>query len=84
MILATNLIQSSLRNGCGVQCIASLYHLWRTDFGAGWSIQIKQSAPGWGLEFLPNFVAKHQFPNREVWENRSSMRKEAAFEVPCH
>ena len=24
----------------------------------------------WGLEFVPEFLAKHQFPAGEVWRNR--------------
>jgi L-fuconate dehydratase len=39
------------------------------------------TAPGWGLEFLPGFIERHQFPNGEVWKDRAADRKGAAFEL---
>lgn len=42
---------------------------------------VTPSAPGWGLEFLPEFLEKHSFPDGEVWKTRSPDRKGAAFEV---
>lgn len=42
---------------------------------------VTPSAPGWGLEFLPDFIEKHRFPDGEVWKNRPADRKGAAFEV---
>ena len=38
------------------------------------------TAAGWGLEFLPDFISKHTFPNGEVWASRAAERKGAAFE----
>ena len=38
------------------------------------------TAAGWGLEFLPDFISKHTFPNGEVWESRPAENKGAAFE----
>ena len=38
------------------------------------------TAAGWGLEFLPDFISKHTFPNGEVWDSRAAERKGAAFE----
>ena len=32
-------------------------------------------SPGWGLEFLPEFVAQHRYPGGDVWKNRSSLKK---------
>ena len=42
---------------------------------------VTPSAPGWGLEILPEFLEKHSFPDGEVWKTRSPDRKGAAFEV---
>ena len=39
------------------------------------------TAAGWGLEFLPEFIDRHRFPDGEAWKNRSPMKKGAAFEV---
>ena len=38
------------------------------------------TAAGWGLEFLPDFISKHTFPNGEVWASRPAESKGAAFE----
>ncbi|MDG2221420.1 MAG: enolase C-terminal domain-like protein [Rubripirellula sp.] len=40
------------------------------------------TAHGWGLEFLPEFMQRHRFPDGEVWKNRDPARKGSAFEVP--
>lgn len=37
--------------------------------------------PGWGLEFKPDFIHQHRFPDGDVWLNRDASRKGAAFEV---
>jgi len=42
---------------------------------------VTPTAPGWGLEFLPEFIAKHSFPDGEVWKPRDANRKGAAFEL---
>ena len=38
------------------------------------------TAPGWGLEFLPEFLSEHTFPGGEVWASRPAENKGAAFE----
>ena len=42
---------------------------------------VTPTAPGWGLEFLPEFLEKHTFPGGEVWDKRDPLKKGAAFEV---
>lgn len=42
---------------------------------------VTPTAPGWGLEFLPDFIERHRFPNGEVWKTRAPEKKGAAFEV---
>ncbi len=42
---------------------------------------VTPSAPGWGLEFLPDFLERHRFPDGEVWMTRPSTRKGATFET---
>ena len=42
---------------------------------------VTPSAPGWGLEFKPDFLHRHRFPDGDVWRNRDASRKGAAFEV---
>jgi L-fuconate dehydratase len=50
-------------------------------------VQVKEgsyvtpTAPGWGLEFLPEFLEKHTFPGGEVWDKRDTLKKGAAYEV---
>lgn len=43
---------------------------------------VTPTALGWGLEFLPEFIDQHRFPNGDVWANRDPEKKGAAFEVP--
>ncbi len=40
------------------------------------------TAPGWGLEFLPDFIERHRFPDGAAWKDRSENKKGARFEVP--
>ncbi|WP_145352091.1 enolase C-terminal domain-like protein [Roseimaritima multifibrata] len=42
---------------------------------------VAPTAHGWGLEFHPEFIERHRFPNGEVWKDRAANRKGAAFEV---
>ena len=42
---------------------------------------VAPTAPGWGLEFLPEFLEKHTFPGGSVWADRDPKKKGAAFEV---
>ena len=42
---------------------------------------VTPAAPGWGLEFLPDFIDQHQFPDGSVWKTRSPDKKGAAFEA---
>ena len=43
---------------------------------------VAPTAPGWGLEFRPEFVQRHRFPDGDVWKHRSTQKKGATFEVP--
>lgn len=38
------------------------------------------TSSGWGLEFLPEFIAQHRFPDGDVWASRPPAMKGAAFE----
>ena len=38
-------------------------------------------APGWGLEFRPEFIAQHRFPDGDVWIDRPADKKGAHFEA---
>lgn len=42
---------------------------------------VSPTAPGWGLEFRPDFIAQHRFPDGEVWLDRDPAKKGTAFEV---
>ncbi|MEM9366455.1 MAG: enolase C-terminal domain-like protein [Planctomycetota bacterium] len=42
---------------------------------------VAPTAPGWGLEFLPDFINRHRFPDGEVWASRSPSKKGALFEA---
>lgn len=38
-------------------------------------------ALGWGLEFRPDFLERHRYPDGAAWKDRCSSRKGAAFEA---
>ncbi|MEZ6129719.1 MAG: enolase C-terminal domain-like protein [Planctomycetaceae bacterium] len=42
---------------------------------------VTPTAAGWGLEFKPDFLEQHQFPDGAVWKQRDALRKGVAFEV---
>ena len=42
---------------------------------------VTPKALGWGLDFLPDFLEQHRYPEGEVWKNRSTGRKGAMFEA---
>tara|TARA_R110002072_G_C7978996_1_gene536071 strand:+ start:86162 stop:87505 length:1344 start_codon:yes stop_codon:yes gene_type:complete len=42
---------------------------------------VTPTAPGWGLEFLPDFIEQHRFPDGDVWKTRSPLKKGATYEV---
>lgn len=42
---------------------------------------VTPTAPGWGLEFLPDFIAGHRFPDGDVWKTRALEKKGVAFEA---
>ncbi len=42
---------------------------------------VTPTAPGWGLEFRPEFIEQHRFPEGKVWKDRDPLRKGTAFEV---
>ena len=43
---------------------------------------VTPTAYGWGLEFLPDFLDRHRFPDGEVWKDRDPAKKGSAYEVP--
>lgn len=42
---------------------------------------VTPTAPGWGLEFLPDFIEQHRFPEGDVWKTRSPLKKGVTYEV---
>ena len=42
---------------------------------------VTPKAPGWGLDFLPDFIDQHRFPDGQVWKQRSPERMGAMFEA---
>ena len=42
---------------------------------------VAPTAPGWGLEFRPEFIAQHRFPDGDVWIDRPADKKGAHFEA---
>lgn len=42
---------------------------------------VTPTVPGWGLEFLPDFIQRHQFPDGKVWRTRDPNRKGTRFEA---
>ena len=42
---------------------------------------VTPSAPGWGLEFRPEFIAQHSYPEGDVWKNRPADKKGVTFEA---
>ena len=42
---------------------------------------VAPTAPGWGLEFRPEFIEQHRFPDGDVWIDRSADKKGVHFEA---
>jgi len=42
---------------------------------------VTPSVPGWGLEFRPEFIAQHSYPEGEVWSSRPADKKGVQFEA---
>ena len=42
---------------------------------------VTPKALGWGLEFVPEFLEQHRFPDGQIWKNRAPERKGAMFEA---
>ena len=42
---------------------------------------VAPDAPGWGLEFRPEFIDQHRFPDGDVWKSRSPQKQGVYFEV---
>lgn len=42
---------------------------------------VTPTALGWGLEFKPQFLSDHSYPDGAVWSERSTSRKGVAFEA---
>ena len=53
-------------------------HPVRVDAGC----YVTPTAPGWGLEFRPDFIEEHRFPDGEAWKSRPPEKKGATYEVP--
>ena len=41
---------------------------------------VTPKAPGWGLEFIADFVDEHRFPDGPIWKDRDPNKKGARFE----
>ncbi|MEM6777835.1 MAG: enolase C-terminal domain-like protein [Planctomycetota bacterium] len=42
---------------------------------------VAPTAPGWGLEFRPDFIEQHRFPDGAAWRRRNPLRKGTLFEA---
>ena len=42
---------------------------------------VTPSASGWGLEFRPEFIAQHSYPEGDVWSSRQADKKGVQFEA---
>ncbi len=42
---------------------------------------VTPTTPGWGIEFLPDFIERRRFPDGEVWKSRPPEKKGVAFEA---
>ncbi len=42
---------------------------------------VAPTAPGWGLEFLPEFIEQHRYPDGDVWKSRPPEKKGTLFEA---
>jgi len=42
---------------------------------------VTPKAAGWGLEFLPDFIEQHRFPEGDAWKTRSPLKKGVTYEV---
>jgi L-fuconate dehydratase len=65
-----------------VEYIDFLQHAVRQPVATRNGRYVTPTAPGWGLDFIPEFIADHQYPDGSVWIARQASRKGVAFEVP--
>ena len=42
---------------------------------------VTPTAPGWGLEFRPDFIAQHRYPEGAQWKDRPTHKKGVQFEA---
>ena len=42
---------------------------------------VTPTAPGWGLEFRPDFIAQHRYPEGTQWKDRPTHKKGVQFEA---
>ena len=42
---------------------------------------VTPTAPGWGLEFRPEFIAQHRYPEGVQWKDRPTQKKGVQFEA---
>ena len=42
---------------------------------------VAPTVPGWGLEFKPEFIEQHRFPDGNAWKDRSPLKKGVKYEM---
>jgi L-fuconate dehydratase len=42
---------------------------------------VSPKQPGWGIDFLRDFIERHRFPTGSAWRTRSANRKGVIYEV---
>jgi L-fuconate dehydratase len=42
---------------------------------------VPPTASGWGIDFLPEFIEQHQYPDGPIWKSRPPNKKGARYEV---
>jgi len=64
-----------------VEYIDFLQHAVRDPVATQDGRYVTPTAPGWGLNFIPEFIEQHRFPDGPVWVDRDPSRKGVAFEA---
>jgi L-fuconate dehydratase len=65
-----------------VEYIDFLQHAVRQPVATRQGHYVTPAAPGWGLDFIAEFIDQHRFPDGPVWASRPANRKGVLFEVP--
>jgi L-fuconate dehydratase len=42
---------------------------------------VPPTAGGWGIDFLPEFISQHRYPDGPIWRSRPANKKGARYEV---